>query len=350
VDNGKIYISDDFKLICAKLGITLKYSTPYKPSGKGKIEVFWKYVESSFMPELRLAKISNIFELNDIFQGWLQEEYLNKKHSSLDNNTPIERWEASIKNGTKLRFCSPVQLDEAFLHTVERTVTKYGTISFEGNTYEIDGYLVGKKITIRYNPFHLDYVHVHFNDKYFGTAKIIDLKNEKHKSVGHLEEDPCVDSEISKQYLNSIKSRYQNYLSEQIKLNINSDNIIIKDSDKSKEDAKKAAADEPHGFRPPSEIEFSIARKEFLEIIAASLNIETFTFAEKGKLYELWDTFKDFNKDILVGILADIKEKSDSYNSNFLYYLTQLKNLYISKLNAEKRKEGVDTDEHKNSN
>jgi len=152
VDNGKIYISDDFKLICAKLGITLKYSTPYKPSGKGKIEVFWKYVESSFMPEIRLTKISNIIELNDIFQGWLQEEYHNKIHSSLEKQTPIERWETSINNGEKLNFIPPVQLDEAFLHSAVRTVNKYGTISFEGNTYEIDGVLVGKQIAIRYNP------------------------------------------------------------------------------------------------------------------------------------------------------------------------------------------------------
>lgn len=343
VDNGKIFISDDFKLICAKLGITLKYSTPYKPSGKGKIEVFWKYVESSFMPEIRLTKISNIIELNDIFQGWLQEEYLNKKHSSLDDETPIERWETSIKNGVKLKFIPPVELDETFLHFAQRTVNKYGTISFEGNTYEIDGVLVGKKITLRYNPFHLDYVHVYFNDKYYDIAKIIDLKTERHKSVGHIEEDHCVDSEISKQYLNSIKSKYQNYLEQQIKLNINKENAVSKISAKSvKPDDNK----EPIGFRPPSEIQFSIDRKTFISIIAASLNIDTFTFAEKGRLYELWDTFKDFNEDILTSILTDIKVKSSNYNNNFLYYLAELKNLYLSKLKVQKRNEGVDQNEH----
>lgn len=343
VDNGKIFISNDFKLICAKLGIVLKYSTPYKPSGKGKIEVFWKYVESSFMPEIRLSKISNIIELNDIFQGWLQEEYLNRKHSSLDDQTPIERWEASIRNGQKLRFIPPVQLDEAFLHFAERTVNKYGTISFEGNTYEIDGALVGKIITLRYNPFHLDYVHVYYNDKYFGIAKIINLKTEKHKSVGHIEEDPCVDSKISKQYLNSIKSKYQNYLEEQIKLNIDKQNAVSKITAEAVNDAENK---KPVGFKPPSEIEFSIDRKTFINIIATSLNIDTFTFAEKGRLYELWDTFKDFNEDILTSILTDIKSKSTDYNNNFLYYLAQLKNLYISKLKAKKISKGADKNEH----
>lgn len=30
VDNGKIYISEQFKLICARLGIKIRYATPYK--------------------------------------------------------------------------------------------------------------------------------------------------------------------------------------------------------------------------------------------------------------------------------------------------------------------------------
>lgn len=193
VDNGKIYISDNFKIICAKLGIKLKYSTPYHPQGKGKIEIFWKYVQSSFVSELKINKISNILELNDLFQGWLKTEYHNKIHSSI-GKTPVDSWNDCIQNGTKLNFFSPVQLDEIFLHYDERTVDKYGTISFEGNTYEIDGELVGKKISIRYNPFHLDYVHVYYNDKYFGTAKVINLKTQRHKSVKTIEEDPCVDS------------------------------------------------------------------------------------------------------------------------------------------------------------
>jgi len=42
IDNGKIYIAENFKLICAKLGIKLRYSTPYHPQGKG-------YVKTSVM-------------------------------------------------------------------------------------------------------------------------------------------------------------------------------------------------------------------------------------------------------------------------------------------------------------
>lgn len=37
VDNGKIYISEQFKLICARLGIRLKYATPFHAAGKGYV-------------------------------------------------------------------------------------------------------------------------------------------------------------------------------------------------------------------------------------------------------------------------------------------------------------------------
>lgn len=335
VDNGKIYISDNFKLICAKLGIRLIYSTPYKPTGKGKIEKFWEYVQSSIMPEVKFNKVSNIFDLNDMFQGWLQEEYHNKVHSSL-GLTPIESWNKSLATGAKLKFVSPVELDEAFLHSEERTVTKYGTISYEGNTYEVDGALVGRKILLRYNPFHLDYVHIYYNNAYFGTARVIDLKTEKHKSVGTLEEDPCVDSEISKQYLNNIKSSYQGYLTQQFKFEIDKNIAVDKSKPLVKEPEIPAGE---HGFKPPKDITLSIDKSEFLGIVKASLSIDNLTFAEKGKLYDLWNTFKEFNKDILISILSDVKEKSPDYDRNFLYYLSQIKALYLSKQTAYKVKE-----------
>ncbi|MCJ7713679.1 DDE-type integrase/transposase/recombinase [Candidatus Bathyarchaeota archaeon] len=83
IDNGKVYISENFKLICAKLGIKLTYSTPYHPQGKGKIERFWNNVQSSFVSEVKQHKVANIMDLNDMFQGWLKTEYHDKIHSSL---------------------------------------------------------------------------------------------------------------------------------------------------------------------------------------------------------------------------------------------------------------------------
>ncbi len=342
VDNGKIFVSDNFKIICAKLGINLKYSTPYKPSGKGKIEKYWEYVQNSFVSEIRKTKVSSIIELNDILGGWLENEYHNRIHKGT-GEIPTERWKNSLTAGTKLNFFSPVEIDNIFLHETVRTVNKYGVVSFEGNTYEIDGVLVNKKVTLRYNPFQLDVLHIYYDDKYFGLAGVIDLNVKKHKSVKNIVEDPCVDSEISKQYLDALKSNYQEYLRDQLDLLVSKDIIGPTARDTN---TTNVPTDE-NIFRAPKDKEVSIERNEFIEIVLSQLPFEHFTFAEKGKLYEFYDTFKDFDKDILTAILTDIKNKTPDFNKSFLFYLATLKTLYNEEIEKMNAKNGRKNYEHK---
>jgi len=325
VDNGKIYISENFKLICARLGINLKYARAYHPEGKGKIEKYWQTVQRSFISELKHNHIDNIVELNDLFAGWLKLEYHDKVHSSL-GVTPKQRWEQSKNNGARLNYFSPVEIDEAFLHYCERTVSKYGTISFEGNSYEVDGTLVGKKIGLRYDPFHLDKVHIYYDDKYFGLARIIDLTKQKHKDVQNVEQDPIVTSDASKQYFDNIKSNYQEYLQKQL-----DEPIKIVDNQVKTPDTEQKNDEDPLPKVPDEKTEV-IKRKEFVDIITSSLKMDNLSFAQKGKLYELWQTFKEFNPEYLTSIIDDIKDKSPDYNKNFLYYLAQIKDLYLKKL------------------
>jgi putative transposase len=323
VDNGQIFISEQFKLICARLGIKVKYATPYHPAGKGKIEKYWNYVQKSFIPEIKNQPVKSLSELNDMYFAWKKTEYDNKIHSSI-SMTPKERWDASLNAGTKLRFFSPVELEEIFLHAEYRCVNKYGVISFEGNTYESPAELIGKTVIVRYNPFHLDYLHVYFKDKYFGTARIIDLNTQKHKSVASIPEESGYESNISRLYFENIKSNYQKYLKEQMNLDIDK-NI----SGKNPEDA---ASIEEHPIRPPKDAEISITRDEFIDIVKTAIDMPELTFQEKGKLNELWDTFKEFNKEILVSILRDLSEKTTDFNRNFLYYIAQIRVNYLEKL------------------
>lgn len=323
VDNGKIFISEQFKLICARLGIRLKYATPYSPSGKGKIERYWKTVQDSFIPEIKKRHVHSLSELNDLYFSWRNTEYDNKLHSSIEM-TPKERWDHSLNAGTKLRFFSPVEIEEIFLHAEERVVNKYGVISFEGNTYEAPVELIGKTVIVRYNPFHLDYLHVYYMDKYFGTARIIDLKTQKHKSVATIAEESGYDSNISRLYFENIKSNYQKYLHEQLNLSI--------DKDISGENVEEAGSLEAHPIRLPKEPEVSITRNEFVDIVKTAIGMTELTFQEKGKLNDLWDTFKEFNKDILIAILNDLSQKTNDFNRNFLYYMAQIRENYHDKI------------------
>ena len=331
VDNGKIFIAEQFKLVCARLGIRLKYATPYNAAGKGKIERYWKTVQDSFIPEVKLHHVHSLSELNDLYFAWKNAEYDNRLHSEIEM-TPKERWDQSLNAGTKLRFFSPVEIEEIFLHAEERSVNKYGVISFEGNTYEAPVELIGKTVIVRYNPFHLDYLHVYYMDKYFGTARIIDLKTQKHKSVAAIAEESGYESDISRMYFENIKSNYQKYLHAQLNLSI--------DKDISGENAEEAGSLEAHPIRPPKEQEVSITRDEFIDIVKTAIGMTELTFQEKGKLNDLWDTFKEFNKDILVAILSDLSQTANDFNRNFLYYIAQIRENYlekISKLEARTR-------------
>jgi transposase InsO family protein len=328
VDNGKIFVSEQFKLICARLGIRLKFATPFNCAGKGKIERYWQTVQTSFLPEVRKQPVKSLSELNDLYFAWKKAEYDDKIHSSI-GMTPKERWDISLNAGTKLRFFSPVELEEIFLHAEERCVNKYGVISFEGNTYEAPVELIGKSVIVRYNPFHIDYLHIYFNDKYFGTAKTIDLKTKRHKSIGSIPEESGYDSNISRLYFKNIKSTYRKYLEDQLKSNIEKD--CTGDNGDSPE-----LGTELHPMRPPAEAKITIQRDEFIDIVKKAIGLTELTFAEKGKLNELWDTFKEFNKDILVSILDDLSHKANDFNRNFLYYIAQIRSNYLEKLSKSK--------------
>jgi putative transposase len=331
VDNGKIFVSEQFKLICARLGIRIKFATPFNAAGKGKIEKYWQTVQKSFLPEIRNQPVKSLSELNDLYFAWKKVEYDDKIHSSI-GMTPKERWDMSLNAGTKLRFFSPVELEEIFLHAEERNVNKYGVISFEGNTYEAPAELIGKTVIVRYNPFHIDYLHVYFNEKYFGTAKTIDLNTKRHKSVALIPEESGYESDISRLYFQNIKSNYQKHLEDQLNICIDKGATAPVDYN------SRLPESEPHPVRPPIEIEIAITRDEFIDIVKTAIGMTELSFQEKGKLNELWDTFKEFNKDILISILADLSKKTNDFNKNFLFYIAQIRSNYLEKLS--KAKEG----------
>lgn len=103
VDNGKIFVSEQFKLICARLGIRIKFGTPYHPAGRGKIERYWRHVQDSFMSEVKKQPVKSLSELNDLYFAWKKVEYDEKLHSSI-GMSPKKRWDMSLAAGTKLKF------------------------------------------------------------------------------------------------------------------------------------------------------------------------------------------------------------------------------------------------------
>ena len=170
VDRGKIYTSHQLETICGKLGIQRSLSRPYQPAGKGKIERLFATIQNSFLPEFyELLKEDSLSldELNDYLWVWLDKYYHEKVHSAT-KQTPRLRFESDPH---PLRTVSLEELYDAFLLEEKRSVDKTMVFSIYGRLYQTVPELVQKKITVRFDPYDLKRVQVHFDGHRYPDAE-----------------------------------------------------------------------------------------------------------------------------------------------------------------------------------
>jgi len=167
VDNGSAFADESLARTCARLGIRLTHSKPYRPQGRGKIERFFNTVTSQFLTEITVVTptahhddndlvgsvISSQDELNALFTSWVEMVYHQAVHSST-GQTPIARWDAGWATRRPDRRDAAV-IAEAFRWSAVRTVTKSATVSLQSNTYQVDPILVGTRVELVYDPFDL---------------------------------------------------------------------------------------------------------------------------------------------------------------------------------------------------
>jgi len=163
VDRGSAFVSSQLLRACAVLGVKLIHASPRAATTKGKIERFFRTVRDQFLVEIDDGV--DLAELNRLFSAWLEVVYHQRAHSET-GETPLARFDAA---GAP-RLPTPALLREAFLWSSERTVTKTATVSLHGNTYEVDGVLVGRKVELIFDPFDLTRIEVRYQHRLFGTA------------------------------------------------------------------------------------------------------------------------------------------------------------------------------------
>lgn len=206
-DNGSVYNAKQFKVICAQMGTKLIHARPYSPESKGKIEKFFQFVDSSFTGEANLlinqGKLTTLKQLNEYLRSWL-EAYDNRVHRST-GQTPKKRFESNLEDQ---RFISADDLKEFFLWEENRTVRKTAVIDVEGNMYEVDSSLRGKKIKIRFNPYDLSYIQVWKDDQRYPDAKPAELRKQSHSKV----QEPATDDSpptLVSDYLERLKKKQE---------------------------------------------------------------------------------------------------------------------------------------------
>lgn len=173
VDNGAAYRSHHLSLVCAKLGVTLIHARPYQPQGKGKQERWHREVRRQLLGTLAEQDLASLEALNRRLWAWVEGEYHQAPHRSLDGQTPMDRW-AQVSDEVRLPG-NDVDLAALFLFEEKRKVHKDRTVSLRGVVYEIDATLVGETVTLRFDPSRLGKpVEVWFKGRKVALAKQVD--------------------------------------------------------------------------------------------------------------------------------------------------------------------------------
>jgi putative transposase len=180
VDNGSMFIDSALRRACAVLGIKLTHSRPGRPSGRGKIERFFRSVRDQFLVEIIAADgigttVETLADLNHLFTAWIEQVYHHRVHTET-GATPLNRL---LAGGPPTP--TPAELiAEAFRWSEWRTVTKTATVSLHGNLYEVDPHLAGAKVELVFDPFNLSDIDVRHRNTPAGKAIPLQIGRHVH--------------------------------------------------------------------------------------------------------------------------------------------------------------------------
>jgi putative transposase len=220
-DQGAVFRAQQLDATCATLGIQRILAKPYSPQAKGKIERFFGFVRSNFLPELALAaSIHTLDDLNLSLLAWLEVVYHRKLHTEI-GQSPLDRFRQD--EAPTVRPVDPLALRNAFLYRVTRQhpegTRKTGHVNFQGNRYSVPGYLVGQKIELRYDPFDLADVRVPsgrwYNGHYLEPARPVHIQATVQPGVTP-DPTPLPAPNSGIDYLAMLRQEYEQLLREQL--------------------------------------------------------------------------------------------------------------------------------------
>lgn len=182
IDNGAAYRAHSLQGICARLSIELIYCRPYAPEGKGKLERWHRTLRDQFLTELHPQKIYPLDEINSLLWAWIDQLYHPAPHSSLAGKSPLSLWQNYLEHIQPLGTLAH-QLDELFYHRIQRKVRKDGTISYEGQFFEVPYCLSQKTVIVVIEPHHKKALYIEDEQgKRIGEVTLLDLQaNRNHK-------------------------------------------------------------------------------------------------------------------------------------------------------------------------
>ena len=148
LDNGKSYKNKQMELLAARLGTTLSYCQPYTPTGKAKIERWFRTMKDQWMASLNMQDFHSLDELRGSLHAYVQH-YNQAPHSSLHGKSPLDRF---FSEPEQIRRIPDEKIDKDFLLEIERRVSADSVIVIDQIEYEVDYRFAKQRIRLRYSP------------------------------------------------------------------------------------------------------------------------------------------------------------------------------------------------------
>jgi transposase InsO family protein len=209
LDNGKVYVSRQFRSVLAELRIRELHHKPYQAFAKGKVEAIMKTIKNQFQSEAARAGMKTVEELNSAFWAWAELEY-NARIHSVTGQAPDERFLAGLpKDHRRVEDLGAFQA--MFLWKDKRTVSKWGKISLYANQYPVSSRPPGTVVQVRFDPFDLSEVLIYEPATAVALERSSVSRQRNTRAPSVPEESRKSPPEISKQsvaYFSRLRERY----------------------------------------------------------------------------------------------------------------------------------------------
>ena len=151
-DNGACYRSRQLKIVCARLGVQLVHTPPYRPQGRGKGERFFRDVRDQF---LAAHKVTTLEALNEAFQRWL-DKYHKHRHRILGCSPLEKRYKV---NCVTKPLPEVAKIETMFYMERSCRVHRDGTIQLKKRIFEVPRCVPGSSVTVYFLPWDLSRVY-----------------------------------------------------------------------------------------------------------------------------------------------------------------------------------------------
>lgn len=175
LDNGSSYKNKQIQLLAARIGTYLHYNPPYTPTGKAKIERWFKTLKQHWLSSLNMKDFKTLDELRISLLTYIKS-YNQTVHRSLNDTSPSDRF---FEESALIKRLSDEQIDQSFLLELERRVSADNVVIIDNIDYEVNYRYARQRILLRYAP---DMKTVFIVDKISGELEPIKLLNKQENS------------------------------------------------------------------------------------------------------------------------------------------------------------------------